>query len=146
MTSLATEYQAAHRSAAFREGQQLRGEECGPRAGDGGLVQHLLHGRVRGQIHLGQLDVALDDREEVIEIVRDAAGQQAEGFEFAGTKEFLFHLFALRSLSPQSSGGLLEFSRALLHTYLQLLIQGVRVVLGRLQIFEKIVVFKLQVQ
>ena len=138
--------QAADRGAAFREGQQLRGEECRALAGARGLVQYRLHRLVRIELHLGHLNVALDDGQEVVEVVRDAAGQHAERFELARTQQLLFDLFALRNLSPQLLGRLVQFGRALLDPNLQLLIQSLGMILGSLQIFHKIVVFKLQVQ
>ena len=36
-----------------------------------------------------ELGVAVDDREQVVEIVGDATGQQAEGFQVAGLEQLL---------------------------------------------------------
>ena len=78
----------------------------------------------RIQARLSHLDVPLDDRQKVIEVVCDAARQHSERLQLARAQQLFFHLFALRNLSPQLLGGLVQFGRALLDSEFQCLIQG----------------------
>ena len=72
----------------------------------------------------------LDDGEEVVEVVRDAAGQHSQRFQLARAQQFLFHLLALSDFSPQPLGGLAQFGRPLLDAKLELLIQRFRLALA----------------
>ena len=73
--------------AAPRERQQVAGEVSAVhrRAKDG--VDDLVGVRIVRQIRSQQLDVAEDDREDVVEVVRDAAGQLADGFHLLRSEQ-----------------------------------------------------------
>jgi hypothetical protein len=67
------------------EDEQLTGAGGGLVAGLAGFAEHLPDlGRVGGQGTHRQADAAVDDREEVVEVVGDAAGQPANGLQLAG--------------------------------------------------------------
>jgi hypothetical protein len=93
---------------------------------------------------LGHLDIALDHRQEIVEVVRDAARHDSERFEFARPQQLLFYLFTLRDLRAQLLRGTVQFGRALQHPNLQLLVQSFGVALGSPQILHQILVFELQ--
>ena len=74
------------------EGQQLAGH--GDRAAGGflDLVHALRMKSVRAFAVLEQIAIAADDREQIVEIVCDAAGEPAHGFHFVGLAQPFFEL------------------------------------------------------
>jgi len=73
----------AHGGAALGEGKELLGQRLG---GEAGLLAVFQAGEV--PVLLGHRDAAEDGGEQVVEIVRDAAGQLAEEFKTVGPNEF----------------------------------------------------------
>jgi len=61
----------------------------------------LEHGGVGVALH-AELGVTVDDREQVVEIVRDAAGQRAEAFHLLRLAQLVFEFFALGDIFPQT--------------------------------------------
>ena len=74
------------------EHQQLPGEVRGSRASAADLLDVAAHGIVALQIHHHQLRVAQDDREQVVEVVRDPSRQLAHGFHLLGLPQLPFEL------------------------------------------------------
>ena len=89
------------------EGQNLRDEVLRAAAGFEDRGQRLLRGVLRRQVHAAQLGVHHNAREDVVEIMGDAAGQCADGFE-------LVRLAQLR-LEPLPDLFLLHAPRHVLH-------------------------------
>ncbi|EKD40685.1 MAG: hypothetical protein ACD_74C00247G0002 [uncultured bacterium] len=96
------------------EGQELPGQGGGPVSG---LVDDLyfLPGRIIfRQLQLQQLAVAEDDGEDVVEVVGNPSGQDADGFHFLGLDKLAFQHFLFRcrllafgdigKTSPQTKG------------------------------------------
>ncbi len=73
-----------NRRAAAGEGEELLGEIARAEGGVLGVVQAAAHLVVRREDEGGEGDVADDGGEEVVEIVRNAAGEQAELFQGIG--------------------------------------------------------------
>ena len=77
------------------EGQQLAGQRRGALAG---LACTSVSGAWSGSAGFSasqhQLDVAEDDREQVVEVVRHAAGQPADGLHLLGLPQLLLEAFA----------------------------------------------------
>jgi hypothetical protein len=75
------------RAAALGESEQLEGEVAGAEAGAGGVGDDLVGLGVRFLAEAEEGEVADDDGEEVVEVVGDAAGEEAEGLELGGAHE-----------------------------------------------------------
>ena len=94
---------APNRGASSGKRQQLR-EECRPPADVHRPTEKLVNRRGGIDLILRQFDVPLDDGEEVVEVVRNAAGQHAKRFQLARAKQFVFGLLALCDFSSQTLG------------------------------------------
>ena len=90
----------------------------------------------------GEIDVRLDDRQEVVEVVGDAAGQDAERLELACLQQLHLDLLALRDLGAQTLGDLLQFGGPLVDPELQLRIHRVGVALRDLQVVDQLLVLE----
>ena len=76
----------ADRIAALGEGEQLLGQVPRPQGGPLGLPQVVLDlGQLPG-VEQGQGDVAHDHRQDVVEVVGDAAGEDADRFQLRGAR------------------------------------------------------------
>ena len=69
------------------EGQQLRGQPVGASGSPRGRLDERQRGGVVPQLAPEHLQVAVDDRQHVVEVVRDAAGQLADGLHLLGLHE-----------------------------------------------------------
>ncbi len=76
------------------EGEELSGEVGGAFGSEGDLLEGGGFLGVGGVEGAEDFCVALDDGEEVIEVVGDAAGELADGFHFLGLAELIFELDA----------------------------------------------------
>ena len=86
------------RRTAFGEGEELAGHLLGAQAGLLRFVEPLLH-RPLGGDHFRQRNIAENAGQNVVEIMGDAAGEQAERFQFAGLVQFDFQLPILRDVA-----------------------------------------------
>ena len=68
----------------------MLGEVAGALGPALGVAQAVADGGLHLVVEAGEGEVAQDDGEEVVEIVGDAAGEQAERLEFGGLLEFAF--------------------------------------------------------
>src|SRR5262249_58602608 len=68
--------------------------------------------------------VALDDIEDVVEVMRDAGRERSDAFELLRLPELLLEPFLLLDVFEQSGARLLEVGGALLHAPLELFIDG----------------------
>src|ERR1700756_3333402 len=59
----------------------------------------------------GDVGVALDDSEKVVEIVRDATGEAAEGIHFLGLTKIVFELLALSFVALKSAAHAVKSAR-----------------------------------
>ena len=84
-----------HGQAAARKGEKLTRQVFRPQARFFRVLQTAQGGVAGGEEDFRQGKVAQDDGEEIVEIVRDAAGKLPEGFLFAELEEFLFGALAL---------------------------------------------------
>src|SRR5581483_2119845 len=66
--------------------------------------------------------VALDDVENVVEVVRDAGSERTDAFELLRLPQLLFESFLLLDVFEQRSARLFEIRGALLHAALELLV------------------------
>ena len=73
------------------EGQDLPNQLGGPRPALRDRLEVLEHGVVVADVHLRQLGVAADRRQDVVEVVRDAPGQRADGLHLLGLAQLLLH-------------------------------------------------------
>ena len=91
-----------HADVAAAEGEQLRGEADGA---VGSLVD-LLGGAeqrvARPQARRQQLGEALDDRQQVVEVVGDAAGQPADGFHLLGVAQLVLEVALRRDVGDDA--------------------------------------------
>ncbi len=71
---------------AAREAQQLAGQACAPPRGRQDRIQGLVVA-VLDKTAVEQFGLAADDHQKVVEIVGDAAGQLAQGFQLLGLDE-----------------------------------------------------------
>jgi len=85
------------------ESKQLAGERGGA-VGDFADLLAIGPGGIGGlDLIEGEVAVALDDGEEIVEIVRDAAGETAEGVHFLRLAKLVFELFALGFIALKSA-------------------------------------------
>ncbi len=109
---------------AAREGQHLGGELG---AALGGLGHHLQPTADRRIVAVGLLhlaDVAQHHHQEVVEIVGDAGGELADGFQPLGLAQHGLDPLALGDLAGELAVGAGELGRALLHPALELGLAG----------------------
>jgi hypothetical protein len=92
-------------------GEELLAELGGPERGRLDLADVGRGWRVGRQLEPDEARIAHDAGEQIVEIVRDAAGEHAEAFEFLGFEKFALHresfrlgLFALRDLALTAPG------------------------------------------
>ena len=94
------------------EGQQLLGEQGGPRSGRADLFQRFACGL--GQARLGQqhFAVSVDDGEQVVEVVRDAPGKASDTVHFLRmlqlhfqARALFFGVFAFGDVAEERQGG-----------------------------------------
>ncbi len=97
---------AAHRRSSLGKGQQLRGQQGRTAARRGGLLQDPGNRIFRRCLHQRQLDISLHHGQEVIEVVRNAARQQANRFQLARPQQLFFHALPLFDLRQQTCIGL----------------------------------------
>ena len=91
-----------------REGEQLPGELGRALDGPADLLERAAHGRASASFLLQHFDVAEDDHEDVVEVVRDAAGELADRFHLLRLAQLLLGqpprlLGALRSVTSMAS-------------------------------------------
>jgi len=98
------------------------------------LLEDVANPSRRIGLRFGQLDIALDDSQEIVEVVRDAAGQHRKRFELARLQELFFDLLALRDFGAELSGGLVELGGTLLDPKFEFAIEGLGLAVGSLQI------------
>ena len=84
---------AFDRLAALGERDELPGQVPGAQRGLGGMVERLGGVRARPGEEAREVEVAEDDRQQVVEVVREAAGEHSHGFELLGA-----HVLVLESL------------------------------------------------
>ena len=75
-------------SSALVQGKQLAGEFVGAKAGEFESLEFFCDGRGEAALLAEEGDAAHDAGEDVVEIVRDAPGDPAGGFKFAGASAF----------------------------------------------------------
>ena len=83
-----------------RIGQQLPGQVRGPQRGLLDLVQIGQGRALRRELHRPQIRVAQDGGEQVVEVVGDAAGQDAETLQLLGLAQGLLRLLPLSDVRP----------------------------------------------
>ena len=83
------------RLAALREGQQLGRQVHGQREGLFGLLEHLLRLVALPEVHPRERDVPEQALQQVVEVVRDAAGQGPDRLELLGSDQLLLQPPAL---------------------------------------------------
>jgi hypothetical protein len=86
------------------EGQELAGQGRGPVPGGGHLPDQLAAGVTGREAAQQQFAVAVDDGEEVVEVVGDAAGQPADRLHLLRLAELLFELVALADVHEGQHG------------------------------------------
>ena len=80
---------------AAAEHQQLARERGGALGGAADLVDVLAHGRELVQLVAGERDAGQDHRQQVVEVVGDAAGELADALQALGLREALLELGAV---------------------------------------------------
>ena len=70
-----------------------------------GLLQPLVHLAPAVRVHLGQRDVPEDRRQEVVEIVGDPSGQDADRIQLVAPRHLLFQFFPLRDVPNDGREG-----------------------------------------
>ena len=89
---------------AAAEGQQLAGQAGGALAGVADLVDAAAaRGSSGGQLVEHHAAVAADDGQQVVEVVRHAAGQPADGFHLLRLAQLVFQLAALGHVHAQAA-------------------------------------------
>ena len=81
--------------ALAAEGEDLRDQFAGTFGGVQDTVEKVLYGMIVGEFAAGEVGMAEDAGEEVVEVVRDATGESANGFHLLCLKELCFEVFAL---------------------------------------------------
>jgi len=76
--------------ALAAEGQNLLHEVLGPAGGLEDFRDAFLRRRIVGQVFLQQITVAEHGGEDVVEIMRDAAGERADGLHFLRLPKLVF--------------------------------------------------------
>ena len=79
---------------AAAEHQQLAGERGGAVGGAADLLDVVAHGVVGRELALGEADAGEDHRQQVVEVVRDAAGELADALQALGLGQALLELGA----------------------------------------------------
>ena len=74
------------------EGEQLAGEHGGPGSGFFNGMGLAAHGRIHAELVLEKRGIAVDDHQQVVEVVRDAAGERAQGLHLMRLADALFEL------------------------------------------------------
>src|SRR5574341_739044 len=77
--------------SSFGKGEKLPGEVFGPDRRFFRFTQQLAAPLRDVRIHQDKVDIAHDSRQNIIEIVRDAARQNADRFQFLDLQQFPFH-------------------------------------------------------
>ena len=77
---------------AAREGLKLRGQVGGATRRGHGVGDAFLQGDIGPALRLAELEIAEDDGQQVVEVVRDAASELAEAFELLRLHEALRHV------------------------------------------------------
>ena len=88
--------QAFDRTAARRKCYEFLGEVFGAKAGFFGFNKMLLGLVVILDLKLRHVDIAHDDKEQVIEIMSDPTRQNPCRLEFLGVEQFRLDLFSIR--------------------------------------------------
>ena len=78
--------------------QQLVGQRRRSLASVIGLLEDWLRGIACGEKNFREGDIALYDRQKIVEVVGNPAGQLAKRFELARAPQFIFHLPAMIDL------------------------------------------------
>jgi hypothetical protein len=99
------------------EDQNAPHQVGGARRGLTNFHQALLSGMARGQVAGGQLEVAADGQQDIVEFMRDAARQCAQTFQFLRADAHLFRMFAVGDVRDRAhhmggSAGLILVVRA----------------------------------
>ena len=89
------------RLAALGEGDELAGQVPGAQRGLGGVVEGLGGVRVRPGEEAGEVEVAEDDRQQVVEVVREAAGEHADRLELLGAHVLVLEFFLVGEVAGQ---------------------------------------------
>ncbi len=84
------------------EGQQLLGKTCSTLARFLNGFDRLQPRTVAGQLTGHQFTVAIDDRQQVIEVVSDPAGQAADGFHFLRLLKLSFEPFTFGDIADDT--------------------------------------------
>ncbi len=85
--------------SALRKRQQLMGQVSRPFRRLLGFLQPPVHLALAVRIHFRQRDVPEDRRQEVVEIVGDPSGQDADRIQLVAPRHLLFQFFPLRDVS-----------------------------------------------
>ena len=80
------------------EGEQLSGDGRGPFGGTPDLLDVQARGVIGGHLAEGELRIAADCRQRVVEVVRDAAREPADGFELLRLAQLFFELPTVRAV------------------------------------------------
>ena len=94
----------AHRISALGKGQKLLGEIPGSQRRPLRLLQVAFDRRQPARVEQRQRDVAHDRGQDVVEIMRDASGQDADRFEPRGPFQFLLEALADRDIPDHQHG------------------------------------------
>src|SRR5205085_209362 len=89
------------------EGQKLTGERSGVLSRFDDFSDIVVQGARWFKPRLDQLTVADDGRQQIVKIVRDAAGEPADGLHLLRLHELLFKLFALSNVIRRGEDTLL---------------------------------------
>ena len=81
-------------------GEELAGQIGGPEGGLFDLLQDGLSGAFRGKPHGPQVRVAQDDRQEVVEVMGDAPGQDPQALQLLGLAQGVLGLLPLGDVGP----------------------------------------------
>jgi hypothetical protein len=126
-------HRAQVQALVAREGQQLAGELGAAAAGvarDLGALLHLLVARQ----HQDQVHIALHDVQQVVEVVRDAAGQAPDRFHLLQLGDGLQRALALDDFLGQAVVGLGQRAGAFLDARFQCLVELHQLVLAGAQV------------
>src|SRR5574340_1751780 len=77
------------RDLAAAKGEQLLGKSGGAAPGGADFLQGRGGGPIRGRAGQGEVAIAQDDGEQVVKVVRNAAGKASDGFHLLGLAELI---------------------------------------------------------
>jgi hypothetical protein len=84
------------------EGEQLFGQGCRPLAGGQDLRQRQMQRVFKPHLFQQEGGTAVDDGQQIVEIVSNPAGQTADAFHLVGLAQLVFELFVFGDIDEES--------------------------------------------